>query len=595
MTTSDLLLRLWGHLCARRKRQMLLLALLLLLGALLETVSLSAVVPFLGVLAAPERFVAQPLVAKVAAMFEISSASQMLLPLTLAFGVMATVSAAIRILILWVNTRFAYAIGGEFSIETYRRTLYQPYQIHVARNSSAVISTISKKINIAIAVLYQLLMLASSVALSMAVIVALILIDMRIALVAGGVFTLLYLTIVCYTRRTLLENSRRIASQEDESIKVLQEGLGGVRDVLLDGSQELYCRKYSSVDSSLRLMQGRNVFISASPRYLMEAIGMVVIVTLAYLLTVNSAHSQFDSTLPVLGAFALGAQRLLPTMQQIYAAWVGVVGNHQALIDVMDMLDQPLPAKIGTDADCLQLRREIRLHDVHYRYVEESPWVLNGANVVVTKGERLGIVGVTGSGKSTFLDLFMGLLQPTRGYISIDDRPLFAESLRAWQQCIAHVPQNIFLADASVAENIAFGIAPGAIDMERVRYAAQQAQLSEFIESYPGGYDALVGERGVRLSGGQRQRIGIARALYKRASVLILDEATSALDNETESMVMQTIDRLDRDLTVLIVAHRLTTLRHCDRIIEMVDGQAMQCASHEQLLESRRESKIDFC
>lgn len=573
---------------------MFLLSLLMVVGALLETVSLGAIVPFLGVLAAPDRVMAQPLVATVAAMFGLTNPSQLLLPLTLAFGSIAVVSAVLRIMILWMNTRLAYAIGGEFSVEAYRRTLYQPYQVHVARNSSVVVSAISKKINIAIAVLYQLLTLAGSLVLSIAVAAALVLIDSRIALVAGGVFGVLYLTIIRYTRRTLLENSRCIASQEDESIKVLQEGLGGVRDVLLDGTQELYSRKYTLVDNSLRRMQGRNIFIAASPRYAMEAIGMVVIVALAYSLAVNSANYGFSSAIPLLGAFALGTQRLLPTLQQIYATWAGVLGNQQALIDVIGMLDQPLQECSMTDAKALQLSREVGMQHIRYRYDEAMPWVLDSVNITICKGQRVGIVGSTGSGKSTLLDIFMGLLQPTEGCIVVDGQSIVPTSLRAWQQCIAHVPQSIFLADASIAENIALGIAPADIDRERVRHSAQQAQLSEFIESRPEGYDALVGERGVRLSGGQRQRIGIARALYKRAAVLVLDEATSALDNETESMVMQTIDRLDRDLTILIVAHRLTTLRHCDRIIEMVNGQAVHYASYEQLIESRQpESFLD--
>jgi ATP-binding cassette subfamily B protein len=210
--------------------------------------------------------------------------------------------------------------------------------------------------------------------------------------------------------------------------------------------------------------------------------------------------------------------------------------------------------------------------------------VLNGLNLTIPKGARVGIVGSTGSGKSTTLDLLIGLLMPTEGKLLIDGMPCTGNRVRAWQKTIAHVPQNIYLADATLSENIAFGIPKAAIDMGRVRRAAQQAQIADFIESHPEGYEAKVGERGIRLSGGQRQRIGIARALYKKAKVLVFDEATSALDNATETSVMEAIDGLDRDLTILLIAHRITTLNRCDTIIELENGCVKREVGYEELV-----------
>ena len=222
---------------------------------------------------------------------------------------------------------------------------------------------------------------------------------------------------------------------------------------------------------------------------------------------------------------------------------------------------------------------------MRFRYSSDGPWVLNGLDLTIAKGARIGFVGATGSGKSTTMDLLMGLLEPTDGQILVDSEPLSRNRVRAWQRAIAHVPQSIYLADATLAENIAFGVPSGAIDMERVRQAARQAQIADFIEGRPQGYDALVGERGVRLSGGQRQRIGIARALYKQATVLVLDEATSALDNVTEQSVMDAIEGLDRDLTILVIAHRLTTVKRCDGIVELQHGRVVAQGKYEQLLE----------
>lgn len=222
---------------------------------------------------------------------------------------------------------------------------------------------------------------------------------------------------------------------------------------------------------------------------------------------------------------------------------------------------------------------------MRFRYGSDSPWVLNGFNLSIQKGSRVGIVGGTGSGKSTMLDLLLGLMDPTEGLVLVDDLPITGERRRAWQGTVSHVPQSIYLADTTVAENIAFGVPRKEINMARVRQAARQSRIADFVESHAEGYNVFVGERGVRLSGGQRQRIGIARALYKQATVLVFDEATSALDNATEQEVMNAIDGLNRDLTIILVAHRLTTVKRCDKIFEISSGQVVAEGNYEHLLE----------
>jgi ABC-type multidrug transport system fused ATPase/permease subunit len=233
----------------------------------------------------------------------------------------------------------------------------------------------------------------------------------------------------------------------------------------------------------------------------------------------------------------------------------------------------------------LPLQREIRFDRVTFSYSGAAPWVVDGLDLTIPKGSRVGFVGATGSGKSTSLDLLMGLLAPSEGRLLVDGREVEGAGVRAWQRSIAHVPQSIYLADASMAENIAFGMPAGAIDMARVREAARRAKIADFIESSPAGYDAAVGERGIRLSGGQRQRIGIARALYKQARVLVLDEATSALDSATEQSVMATINGLDRELTILMIAHRLSTVQGCDMIVELEHGRIVATGTYYNLLE----------
>jgi len=580
----DLLVRLWRHLSRRRKRQFVLLLGLMLVSAFTEVVSLGAVLPFLGILTAPERVFNHHIVASVAQAWGITSADRLVLPLTIAFAAAALIAGAIRMLLLWVSTRLAFATGADLSIEAYRCTLYQPYRVHVSHNSSAVISGITNKVGGAVNVLYHLLLLISSTMLMVSIMFVLIAIDPVVATAAVSGFGASYGLITWLSRRRLKRNSQRIALELTQVIKALQEGLGGIRDVLLDGTQPVYCDVYRQADIPLRRAQGNNIFISGSPRFVMEALGMMLIAVLAYGLSRQAGG--VATVLPLLGALALGAQRLLPALQQSYSAWASIVGSHASLADTIELLDQPLPAEVLLPVPApLPFQDAIRFDAVRFRYTSDGPWVLDGLDLTIRKGARVGFVGSTGSGKSTALDLLMGLLMPTEGDLLVDGQPLSGNRLRAWQQTIAHVPQSIYLADTTLAENIAFGVPREAIDMERVRQVARQAQIADFIENGREGYHAFVGERGIRLSGGQRQRIGIARALYKQAGVLVFDEATSALDNTTEQAVMEAIENLDRELTILLIAHRITTVRRCDTIVELEHGRVVAQGSYEHLLE----------
>lgn len=582
---SQLLSRLWRHLQARHRLQFFLLIGLMLGNAVAEVVSLGLLIPFLGILTSPDRVMAHPVVASQMTEWGIGSASELVLPLTLAFVAAVLASAAIRLLLLWSTTRFSLSAALALSGETYRKTLYQPYLVHLARHSSGVISGITTKINsVVFGVLTPVLVLISSAILLTAIIAALVAIDPVVAITSAVVLAGSYAAITWLSRKRLARNSYLISEGQTELVRSLQDGLGGIRDILLDGTQPVYSDIYQQVDRPLRQAQCDNTFISQSPRLLMEALGMVMIAMLAYALSLSPGG--ISAAVPVLGALALGAQRLLPALQQAYSAWQSIAGNYSSLADVVELLDQDVPAQLMQPAPPpLPFQEEIRLDGVRFRYRPDSPWVLNGLTLRISKGSRVGFVGSTGSGKSTTLDLLMGLLTPTEGRLSVDGVTIDDTSVRAWQQCIAHVPQSIYLADASLAQNIAFGIPYDRIDPVRVRRAAQQAQMLDFIESGTGGFEAQVGERGIRLSGGQRQRIGIARALHKRASLLIFDEATSALDNATEQSVMDTIHGLDRDLTILIIAHRLTTVRHCDQIVMLENGQVAAIGSYDELME----------
>ena len=580
-----LLLRLWRHLSKRRQLQFSTLLLLMLISTFAEIMSLGAVLPFLGILISPKKVFSNPAAHVFIEFLNIDTPHGLVLPLTLIFACLALLAGGCRLFLLWFSTRLAFASGADISMEVYRKTLYQPYQAHVSRNTSEVVSSIIHRVNgVVFWIILPLLTLISSAVLLVAVTAALVFIDPFVAIAAALGFGGSYVVITLMTRKRLLENGHCINEEQTRVIKALQEGLGGIRDVLLDGTQLFYCELYRQADRNLRRAYGDNNFIGGCPRPTMEALGMVLIAGLAY--TLSQKDGGISNSLPVLGALALGAQRLLPALQQGYGSWASIVGGYAALADTVALLDSDETVVVNKDAADIVFVKDIKFDGVSFRYTSTAPLVLNNLDFCIAKGSRVGLVGSTGSGKSTALDVLMGLLPPTDGVLKVDGVSIDSDVVMAWQKLIAHVPQNIYLADSTLAENIAFGIPLPEIDMQRVEAAAKQAQIAEFIANHPDGYSAQVGERGIRLSGGQRQRIGIARALYKRAQVLVLDEATSALDNLTEQDVMEAIQNLERDLTVIVVAHRLTTVRNCDVIYELQNGRLIASGSYADLLKS---------
>ena len=585
MKTSSLK-KLWNHLTSRRKKQFWMLLVLMFIASFLEVMSVGAVLPFLGVLTAPEQLYQHPLMQPLIQTLELDAPSQLVLPLTILFIIAALLAGSIRLILLYVTTRLSYAAGADLSIKIYNLTLYQEYSIHVSRNSSEIINGIITKTGAVVgSVIMPTINLISSTILIISIMTALFVIDTIVALSAFIGFGLLYMTVIRFTGIQLKENSKIIADQSTQMIKSLQEGLGGIRDVLINGSQQFYSQLYRTADLRMRHAQGNNAFIGGGPRYVLETVGMVLIAALAYAMSMKEGG--VATAIPILGALALGAQRLLPALQQAYASLSAIRGIEASLQDVLSLLGQPLPEYVNQPSPTpIPFEKEIKLTNLSFGYSPDSSLVLKNINLSILKGERIGFMGITGSGKSTLLDIIMGLLPPTNGELTIDQKSISHENRREWQVHIAHVPQSIYLTDSTIEENIAFGIPKEEIDHQRVIKVAKQAQIEELIAQWKDGYQSLVGERGIRLSGGQRQRISIARALYKEADVLIFDEATSALDNETENAVMAAVEGLEKKLTILIIAHRLSTLRGCDKIVKLDKDNVFHVGSFEEMVGS---------
>ncbi|WP_292205901.1 ABC transporter ATP-binding protein [Mesorhizobium sp.] len=571
-STLDTLRRLWRQVSKPRQRQFFGLLVLMMFGALAEAATLGALLPFLARIANPEAVGGQSFLARQLAGFRLTSSSDSLLDLTILFSVVAIIAGAVRIFLAWATNSYIFSLGHEVGVKVYDQVLRQPYSYHVSRNSSSVLAALRQVQAITAGVMLPLLQSISGIIIGVFIVAALFALSSFITFVIFAGLGAVYLAMSLVIRKHLKKNAQIIASAQAEGIRSVQEGLGGIRDVIINDTQPYFLLRYTELDLRLQRANAMNALAAGAPRFAIEAAGMVIIAALAYFLITRSNDA--GQVLPILGTFVLGAQRLLPSMQLVYGNWALILSNLAGAEVVLQALEAPLgPEWNQPPPKRLPFDRAIMLKDVSFRYASDQAPILERFNLTISKGSKVGFIGKTGSGKSTTVDLIMGLLEPTGGVIEIDGQRLDGTTRRAWQRQIAHVPQSIFLADASIADNIAFGIDPANIDRDRVRNAAQQAALADFIESLPQGYETRVGERGVRLSGGQRQRIGIARALYRQASVLVFDEATSALDTETEAAVMEAIRELPAGLTVLIIAHRLTTVENCDEIVTLENGR----------------------
>ena len=578
-----MLKRLWANLSKRRQKQFGLMQICAVIVSFFEMASLGAVIPFLTVLAEPETIFQSKYMQPLIQSLQITDASELVLPVTVIFILLTVFSAVVRFVFLYALVRVSQQAGADLSINIYRHTLFQDYAIHVARNSSEVINgIITKTTTVTKGVIAPVLNLISTSVTIIGIILVLVAINISVTLTAFIGFGGLYFIVMYLTRRSLGENSQRIADKSDLMVKSLQEGLEGIREVLLNNNQQFYVKLYQNSDLQMRQATWRNEMIYSGPRFLMEAVGIGIVALFAYLATLQlGGINQF---LPVLGAFVLGAQKLLPAIQKAYSSYSRIKGAAYSLEDVLELLDQPMPHYAGLPSPAPNsFIKSIELKNLSFRYSKELPWIFKNLSLTIPRGSVIGIVGTTGCGKTTLLDIIMGLLTPTNGEVMVDNMLIDSSNKRAWQTHISSVPQDIYLCDGTIEENIAFGIPKEEINYLQVKIAAQQAQIHELVESWGEGYETLVGERGMRLSGGQRQRIGVARAFYRKSDVLILDEATSALDDETELAVMDSIDSLDDSLTVIIIAHRLTTLKSCDMIIKLGNNHQAEIMSYADL------------
>jgi ATP-binding cassette, subfamily B, bacterial PglK len=582
-----MLKKIWPFLSKRRQRQYYFLFILMVIVSLFEIFSIGMLIPFLTVLTDPEVLLSQPIIKdtlyflgmyiNISALDNPVHAARVI---TTIFIIVIILSGALRLTLLYAITKLSYMTGADISADIYNRSINQKYIDHISDNSSKNIDVITIKTNMVIhQVLLPSLTLISVSIVLIAIVITLSIINLKVMLIISSVLGLFYFSIVKGTQKKLNKNSKNISRCSTQVIKTLQESLGAMRDIIISGSQKYFYQSYNKVNIELRKSASSNAFIASSPRYIIESIGIVAIALLAYQMT--KQQDEILLIIPVLGAFAFAAQKLLPMLQQIYSSYITIKGVRSSFLDVIELLERELPG-VSREIEGVCFENYIKLKDVSFRYSDKNPWIIRNINLTIVKGSKVGFIGNTGSGKSTILDIILGLLVPTEGMVEIDGVQVNKINTRSWQDKVAHVPQNIYMIDGSLKDNIAFGIPKDKINYKRVEEVAKLAQIGSLI-------DNPVGERGVKLSGGQLQRVGIARALYKNdAEILFLDEATSALDFETELEIMRTINNLEKKYTILIIAHRLSSLKECDVIIEVKNG-AIQSGSYNKMIKENNQ------
>lgn len=569
------------------KKRGVLVLLLVVVMALFETIGVASVMPFLTVLGNPQAIETNSTLSFTYQYFDFKNKQQFLTVLGIAAFFLVVFSAIFRIFTTYVINRYTQMRLHSISerlLETYLR---QPYSFFLGRNTGDMAKSILSEVNQLISNVVKPVMDGIAyLFVAIALISFLIINDPKLALIVGITIGGCYLIIFLLIQKYIQQLGVQRLSANKARFRTASEVLGGIKDIKLLGRENAYLKRFSPASKVFSINQATAVTLSVIPRYVLEAIGFGGIILLA--LTLMTKTSNFGEVLPILGLYAFAGYKLLPAAQQMYNSLTKVRFGGAAADDVYDDLhtrDSLVEIKRSVMTP-LPLNESINFSCLSFSYDSAEKKALTNLNFNIKKGSSIGLVGSTGAGKTTLVDIILGLLTPTSGEIKVDDIVINDSNIRQWQKSLGYVPQDIYLVDASISENIALGIPIQNIDQAQVEKCAQLAQVHDFIlQELPQSYQTQVGERGVRLSGGQRQRIGIARALYHDPEVLVFDEATSALDNVTEKAVIEAVNILSHKKTIIMIAHRLSTVKNCDQIIYLEQGEIIDSGSYQELIE----------
>lgn len=577
-----------------QRKRLIRLQFLVVLMAFAEVAGVVAIGPFMALVGDISLLQGDGKLAQLYTLSGFESPRDFLFWLGIAVLIALSGAAAISMFTIWRLSLYAAQVGAEISTRLYKHYMQQPWLFHASGSSSQLTNRIAQEATRVTNMVIQPLMLMNAKGvLALVMATAIFIFNPLVALAGLLIFSVAYIVLYKTVRKRLSKNGRAISEANQQRFKLMNEGFGGIKDTLLLGRQAQFNQRFEKASHKLGGAQGVTRGLSQVPRYAMELIAFgAVIFLVLYLLSAYDGN--LGSILPVLSVYALAGFKLLPAFQQMYTSLAQVKGNIASFDSIeQDLVDSQSveTIKLASIAGKLSPKKLIRLDSINFRYPGKDEKALNRVTLDIPVNQVIGLVGASGSGKSTAIDVLLGLIDPQSGSLVVDGEAIKGKKKRAWQNNVGFVPQSIFLADSSIRENIAFGIPPEEIDENRVSRAAQMAHLEELLEYLPEGLNTRVGERGIQLSGGQRQRIGIARALYDDAEILVLDEATSALDGITEKLVMDAIHDFSGKKTIIMIAHRLATVKKCDRVYLLSDGKVQDSGTYDELLKNNLDFK----
>ena len=571
----------------RERRLAGVLLVLIIIMALLEMIGVASIMPFMAVLTNPslvETNFALNKMFQASSMFGVEDNQQFIFALGVLVFILLVVSVTFKALNTYAQIRFVQMLQHNISKRLMERYLSQSYSWFLSRNSADFSKTILSETGIVIGNgVSALINLVAKGMVAIALLALLILANPKIALIVGASLSISYLLIYKLTSNYIKRIGEERFKKELLLFKSISEAFGAVKEIKMGGLEQIYIKRFSDPARTIAKNLASSSVVQQLPRFILEVIAFGGIMLL--ILFQMKQTGSFNNALPIISLYAFAGYRLMPALQEIY----GVFSKFNFITPSVDKIHNDFESlktlNLNYEQKIISINKKIDLKNIYYNYPNSSREALKNISLSIPVNTTVGLIGATGSGKTTTVDIILGLLEPKKGTLEIDEKIITKQNSRDWQRSIGYVPQFIYLSDDTLSANIAFGVEPKDINQKAVEKASKIANLHEFVSNeLPDKYQTTIGERGVRLSGGQRQRIGIARALYHNPKVLIFDEATSALDNETEKVVMDAVDKLSNNITIILIAHRLNTLRKCDLIYKLEDGQVSAKGTYDKII-----------
>jgi len=562
----------------------------ILIMAFLEVVGVASVAPFIAVLTSPELIHENVYLANFYNFFDVQGDNAFIVLLGTFVVIAILISNATQAFITWKITNFAELQQHRVAVRLLKKYLSQPYSFYLDRNTSELGKNVLNEVGNAISgVVMESLLVLSKLVVALFMITLLIIVDPQVAIIATGFLGGSYWIIYKLVKQRLYFMGTAKTEAAFQAFKTTSEAMAGIKEIKLRGAEKKFLDRFFIPSNALAKFGANINLISTLPRYLLEVVafgGMILIVI--YLM--SKKMDNYSAIIPMISLYAMAGYRLMPALQTIYSGMAKIKFSIPAFNIIVDAFSQTNTKELSqTNQDQLSFENKIEINQVSFSYKNPNSQIIDNLNLKITHNTTVGLMGSTGAGKTTLIDILLGLLTPDNGSISVDQKEINQENLAAWQKNIGYVPQNIYLTDDTIERNIAFSEFENTIDAEQVKKAAKMANLDVFINTLPDKYKTFVGERGIRLSGGQRQRIGIARAIYHDPKLLVLDEATSSLDGITENAIMDAIQNLSHKKTIIIIAHRLSTLMECDIIHMLANGKIIDSGTYSQLIKNNKE------